>query len=747
MRPTNRRSGLAALAISLFVLTFASAQKQPTPPESLMPPSELHRLMAESKRAALAQRWDRLPLAAGGRLDASQLSYDVQAYDIAIRIDDTTQTLYGAVTMTTRCVATQVASIHVDLAASLIVDSILSPTGRLAAFHDSDLVEAHLGRDHAEGEEFALTVYYHGHPNEGGFKGFAFDTHLDNQVISSLSEPYFARTWWPCKDRMDDKADSFSIAITVDTSFYVASNGTLDSVAEHGNNSHTFHYTERHPMATYLFSVAISDYEVWTDSWVYNDGLDTMPIVHAVYPDRLSYSRGKYDVTPHALTVLSELFGLYPFADEKYGHANFEWGGAMEHQTMSSMSGSDFGFSEQVVVHEMAHQWWGDMITCESWGHIWLNEGWASYAEALYYLEKDGWTTYHDYMRAMDYTGGGTIFVSDTTSLHAIFHPGLSYDKGAWVLHMLRGVLGDSLFFAGVRAYYDSQYQHGAITTEKFRDLFEQASGTELDWFFEEWIYGEHRPDYRLAWYQEPAPAGGVDFYLLVRQIQTTQPQVFDMPVDVFFDFAALPDDTLTFRIDKRRCVFKLNFPSLVDMVILDPAGWVMKYSNREVWELRIVTTDEELTKGVRKVAAYTDTVEAKGGSGDYEFSLISGGLAPGLQLSSDGVIFGTPTDTGRYDFQVRVEDNRRAYSDEADLMILIESPPAFAGDVNYDLDGPNLADVTYLTQYLYHSALPPPVMKAADLDSSCQVDLLDLLYFVDHLFRAGPAPRMGCAE
>ena len=216
-----------------------------------------------------------------------------------------------------------------------------------------------------------------------------------------------------------------------------------------------------------------------------------MIITHYSYPERFNSSRkALLDETSAMIEVFSQKYGEYPFVDEKYGHANFAWGGGMEHQTMTSMGASDFGFSEPVVVHEAAHQWWGDMITCESWSDIWLNEGWASYAEADYYLEKNGWFAYHNYMNSMAYTGGGTIYVYDTTNVWNIFHGGRSYDKGAWVVHMLRGVLGHEAFYQGVEAYYNSEFQHGAADTEDFRDVFEAATGVELDWFFEEWIYG-----------------------------------------------------------------------------------------------------------------------------------------------------------------------------------------------------------------------------------------------------------------
>ena len=589
-------------------------------------PSQIHQQMANAKAAALAEKDVRRQMAAAAPQVNTQTDYDVRFYDIALRVNDTTETLYGVVKIVAAAAVDGVNQAQIDFHIDMTVDSIIGQTAGLTYTRNGNVVTVALGQTYNTGQVFRMTFFYHGHPTEGGFQAFAFDSRLGKPVISSLSEPYFARTWWPCKDRMDDKADSFNIAVTVDTSMYVGSNGTLDSTVSHGNNTHTFYWRVRYPMATYLFSVAISDYTVWYDKWVYNSGLDTMPLVHAVYSDLYDTSLVRLAVTPYALTVFSSIYGQYPFAMEKYGHANFEWGGAMEHQTMTSTAGTNFGFSEPVVVHEMSHQWWGDMITCESWGHVWLNESWASYSEAAYYYVKSGRQAYVDYMNGMAYTGGGTIFVEDTTSVWNIFDGNLSYDKASWVLHMLRGMLGDSLFFAGVNAYYHSPYQWGAATTEEFRDVFEQATGWDLNWYFQDWIYGEYRPNYQYRLYQEASDTGGTDVFLLVKQIQTTNPQVFHMPVQFLFTFPTLPNDTVTLWCNDRRKLFKFNFPENVSTVVCDPATWVLKYSSQYAWQLHLVTLNEELRNPIRYVP-YLDTIEARGGSGFNTFSITAGTL------------------------------------------------------------------------------------------------------------------------
>ncbi|MEW5994333.1 MAG: M1 family aminopeptidase [Candidatus Zixiibacteriota bacterium] len=705
-------------------------------------PSQIHQRLWEAKVGSHLDRQVTRRMAAAADAFSTQTNYDVQFYDIFIRVNDTTEIIYGCVGIVALAAEDGVNQVQIDFYDNMTIDSIVAPSGSLTYSRAGNIVTVTLDGTYNTGQQFQFDFYYYGHPVEGGFQAFSFDWRLDSRVISTLSEPYFARTWWPCKDRMDDKADSFNIAIEVDTSFYVASNGTLDSTVAGGGNSHTFYYSVRYPMVTYLFSLAISNYTVWYDEWVYNGGLDTMPIVNAVYPDRYVYSLDKFGVTPGAITAYSDNYGEYPFVDEKYGHANFEWGGAMEHQTMSSMSGSDFGFSTPVVVHELSHQWWGDMITCKSWSDIWLNEGWASYSEALYYLETEGWASYHSYMNGMDYSGGGTIYIYDTTSVWNIFGS-IVYDKGAWVVHMLRGILGDSPFFTCVDAYYHSQYQHAAATTEEFKNVFETASGVELDWFFDEWIYGTYRPNYRWSYYQEPAISGGQNLYLRVEQIQTTDPQVFTMPVDFFFDVSSGPDDTLTLWIDKRVVLHKLNFPSAISTVQLDPAGWVLKYQSSQSGQLYIITLPEELDSAEQYIS-YSDTVEARGGVGARLWSISSGSLPSGYTLNNLGVISGITSDTGMFEFTVRVDDAGSSWYDEVAYQLYVEPSPGIPGDV--DSSGEvDVADLTFLVAYLFQGGAAPQILNTADVDASCQINVDDVTYYVAYLFQGGPALQWGC--
>ncbi|MBK7141565.1 MAG: putative Ig domain-containing protein [bacterium] len=733
------------LILTLFLLTTAitaSADSVSDTDWTNVPSSQIHQQMSLAKsRALLSERFATQRIATAPMAN-TQTNYDVGFYDVRMRINDTTEIIYGTVRIVAAAAEDNVSQVQVDFYDNMTIDSITWPGGTRTYSRTTNVVTIDLDHAYNTGEQFEMTVHYHGHPIEGGFQAFAFDTRTSGKVMSSLSEPYYARTWWPCKDRMDDKADSFNIAIQVDSAFYVGSNGTLDSTIL-STNTRTYYYCVRYPMASYLFSVACSKYTVWTNNYIYNGGLDTMPVVHATYPDRYSYALPRWGITPNAISLLSETFGPYPFLDEKYGHSNFEWGGGMEHQTMTSMTGSNFGFSEAVVVHELTHQWFGDMITCNNWGHIWLNEGFASYGEAVYYLNRDGWTNYHSYMQSQDYTLGGTIYVYDTSSVGNIFN-NIVYDKGSWVVHMLRGVLGETKFAQAMDAYVTSQYQHKSATTEQFRDLVEVTTGEELDWFFQEWIYGTYRPAYQFAYYGENTP-GGWNLYLHVAQTQTTNPQVFTMPVDIAIDYLDGTHDTVTVMVDERDEMFKLTLPKQVVNAEFDPNRWILRYLTDLTWGMYIVTTTPELDEGAQ-YHPYRDTIEQRGSQGALDITFLSGSLPPGLSIDAEGVITGLPTDTGSFTFTIRYRDTWGGTSDQATFTLHIGPGQLVPGDVNLSFTQCDLSDLSLIIAYLTIPGQTIPLGLTADVNNSCVVDLSDLSTMISFLTVGNVTMQVGCA-
>lgn len=742
----NLRYSLKFLIVILILIIPLSSIGADIVDDKLNNPVELHKWLAERKIEALKRKRAIQDKQLEISKSVQQENFDVKFYDIKMRVNDTTEIIYGAIKIAGEALVDNFQNVDIDYDNyfQMYIDSITHPvSGHLNYNRSGDVVTIILSQSINTGEQFEFTFYYHGHPDyQSG--AFSWRTYDGKKTIYTLSEPYYSRVWWPCKDRADDKADSFYIAITVDTSMYAASNGTLDSVVEHGDNSHTYHYTEHYPMANYLFSLAISDYTVWYDEWVYNDEKDTMPLVNAIYPS--AYERSlNLEVTPEVLDVLSKNFGLYPYADEKYGHACWLWGGAMEHQTMTSTYPSTWGFSDMLVTHEAGHQWWGDYITCKDWHHIWINEGFASYSEALLAYERGGHSYYISYMNSMAYYGSGTIYVHDTTDESAIFNSNLSYDKGAWVVHMLRGVLGETLFFAAMDAAYNSDLKYGSATTEELRDVFEEATGVELDDFFEQWIYGEYYPTYNYSIWEELSDTGGYDYFIYVQQFAINYPQFFNMPVQFTFEDALNNTDTLRFTIDENYHLFKTNFPEQKISYDLDPAGWILKSKKLVNWNIHLITPSGEIKSGLRG-EAYNGLIEYRSETAVVEASVVSGSLPDGLTLGIDGILSGITPDTGKFDFYVRFK-NQSGFISESNMYSIYIAPKYFmAGDIN--LDGIfDIDDAIFFVDFAFKEGPSPILRDIADLNNDCQVDIDDLVYLVNYQFKGGPEPLIGCAK
>jgi len=443
----------------------------------------------------------------------------------------------------------------------------------------NSILTVNLDTTYQFGENFSISIQYSGIPRSSGFQGFKFDVNKYNSpVISTLSEPFTAQTWWPCKDDPSDKLDSAKIVVTVPKPLVVASNGLLIETRDNADNTTTFTWFEKYPIATYLISLAISNYTVFADSFEYSPG-SFMPIQYYVYPEEYNTALIAFQPIPRMLQVYSEMFGMYPFVEEKYGQAQFEWGGAMEHQTCTSIGGVSVNW-ESIYAHELAHQWFGDLVTNENWHHIWMNEGFASYSEALWVEAAYGKQAYHQFMNATLNSMGSfaeqAIYRDDVSNPYKIFDWTV-YRKGMWVLHMLRHVIGDQMFFEIMREYPNHpDFAFKTTTTEKFRDFIEAKSGMDLDWFFEEWIYGVKYPIYEWGYkifFQGNSPK----LYLEIRQKQEEIAPVFTMPIDIVIHYSDTESDTVIVWNKTRIDSFTLDLKGKPIDVEFDPDNWILK--------------------------------------------------------------------------------------------------------------------------------------------------------------------------
>ncbi len=464
--------------------------------------------------------------------------------------------------------------VPLDLSDPMTVDSVVMNGARMSFSHAFSLLWVTLDTMYREGQLFEFTVCYSGVPVSRGFGSFLFGSHGLTPWVWSLSQPYGARDWWPCKDHPLDKADSVDILVTCDARFKVGSNGRLVSITGHGNGTHTYAWSERYPIATYLVSIALTNYMEFSD-WFHYSPSDSMQVLNYVLPEQFSIVRANAAKTVTMLEIFSRLFGLYPFIKEKYGHASFGVGGAMEHQTMTSTTTYD----EFVLAHELGHQWFGDLITCGSWRDLWLNEGFATYSEALYVEQRYGSPTYKNYMRPImegAKRAVGTLRVSDTSSVANLFNSNRVYDKGGAVLHMLRHVLGDTLFFASLRSYVaDPRLRYATAVTEDFRAACERTTGKDLGYFFDEWVDGEGYPLYEYSW-NTLATAGGFETTVRVEQrVKSTPPAFFTMPLDCRFSASGW-DTTIVVRNNAASQQFTLLLSHQPDSLRLDPGEWVL---------------------------------------------------------------------------------------------------------------------------------------------------------------------------
>jgi len=348
----------------------------------------------------------------------------------------------------------------------------------------------------------SVMVDYQGVPFDDGEDSFSIEYHDGVPILATLSEPYGAMTWWPCKQDLNDKIDSVHLVITVPPGNRAASNGML--IAEqHCEDRSIYQWKHKHPIAAYLVGVAVTNY-VQFSNYVKLDNIgrtDSIEILNYVYPEQLNQIKIDSRQIMNPFRLFNSLFGLYPFANERYGHAMWEWGGGMEHQTMSFMGVLEY----DLMAHELAHQWFGDFVTCGSWQDIWLNEGFATYLTGLCYeRDQEGiyWNAFKDLsIKRVLREPGGSVYCYDTTSTSRIFSARLSYSKGAMVLHMLRWEMGDEAFFRGMNNYlYDPRFANGYAKTADFQSVMETAADTSFQEFFNDWVYGEGYPRYTIKY-------------------------------------------------------------------------------------------------------------------------------------------------------------------------------------------------------------------------------------------------------
>lgn len=506
---------------------------------------------------------------------------------------------------------------------------------------DDKTVAMDLDRDYYRGEVLYIQVAYAGHPitrlvgttaqNWALHAGMFFEHHglLQEPFVYTSVEPWYAYLWWPVKDDGDnwncDKAKA-TINVTVPSSMVAVSNGVLDGVDTYASTKR-FRWRTEYETAAYLFFVAATNYSEHTYTYDYAmDGQSgSMPTSLWLFPenDLNPLNREKWRRTllglgddRGALKIFGDElnFGLYPFINEKYGINQCErgWGilppqpPAMEHQTCSAQPGNWryrkylFPMHEMVTSHELSHQWWGDLITCARWNDIWLNEAFASYCDALWFENHPfpltslipglgGPETLRLYMTRFHQpqTHDAALYCEDDQLTPGrMFDLDITYNRGAWLMHMLRHVLDPDgttdRFFELLRLYRDTFGPVGSASTADFVGLansFYRACGLgeSLDWFFAQWLYGSGAPAIEYNWSQPTV--GSIVIHVNQRQQELYGDPLFTLPLDVY-----VRQGTAWTRVGmvwtsnaSSSGEYLVNVTGPVDQVDLDRYDWVLK--------------------------------------------------------------------------------------------------------------------------------------------------------------------------
>ena len=471
-------------------------------------------------------------------VNPNTLNYDITYHKLEFTVDPSVNYISGKVT-TTYTAISNMTTLTFDLTSSIIVSSVKKNGVNLTFLQNaSNELIINLPATQTTGTLATVEIIYEGDPTSSGFGSFTADVHNGTPVLWTLSEPFGARDWWPCKQDLNDKIDNIDVYITAPSQYQSVSNGMEQSAIVNGA-SKTTHFKHNYPIPAYLIAIAVTNYQIYNQQ----AGLGTVaspffPIVNYMYPETAPANQASLAPTPAIMNLYESLFGDYPFRNEKYGHAQFGWGGGMEHTTVSFMTaGGSGGYSRSLIAHELGHQWFGDKITCGTWKDIWLNEGITEYLAGLVVENLDGQTSFTNWKNSKNISitsqPTGNLYLTDaqSTDVNRIFSSRITYNKGSMVTNMLRFKMGDINFFQAMKNYLaDPNYAYAYAITPQFQAKLESVHGSSLQEFFNDWVYNQGYPTYTINAYNSGAGQATVQ----ISQV-TSDPSVsfFEMPVPV----------------------------------------------------------------------------------------------------------------------------------------------------------------------------------------------------------------------
>lgn len=515
------------------------------------------------------------------RVNPNTQNYDITYHELRFTVNPNNTTPYiSGVVKSTFTALSNMNTVTFDMATALVVSSVTMNSSNLTFNQSNYELNINLPATLTTGNSATVEITYAGSPPQAE-GGFTRSTHSGTPVIYTLSEPFGARDWWPCKQDLTDKINSFDIYITCPDTYIGVSNGLLQSSTTTGGNT-TRHYKHNYPIPAYLISLNVTNYTTYN----IQAGLGTVespffPINNYLYPENNTSSvQAQIDQTVPIMNVFETKFGPYPYRNEQYGHVQFGWGGGMEHATLSSMN----SWGRSLIAHELGHQWFGDKVTCGSWKDIWLNEGLTEYTAGIVVEELDGPASFVSWkdgkINNITSSASGAVYLTDAEALNVnrIFSSRLSYNKGSMVTHMLRWVMGDANFFQALRNYLtDSNLAYGYALTNDLKGHLEALHGSSLSEFFNDWIYMQGYPTYDVTaqnW-------GAGQAKITINQTQShASVTFFEMPLEIRLTGAGgLVHDVVVNNTTNNQD-FIVSVPFVVTGVQFDPNRHIISRNN-----------------------------------------------------------------------------------------------------------------------------------------------------------------------
>jgi aminopeptidase N len=501
---------------------------------------------------------------------------DVGFYFLDLHISDSSTYITGKVTVQMTLLEEGVQAIALDMGLHLSADSV-RVDGKPASFsHNGNVLTVTFPEAYEKGIIFSCDVFYHGLGTAAGDISGIYNkvNQFGDRITWTLSEPLSALNWFPCKQSLSDKADSVYVYLSTDRRLKAGSNGLLTSTVDLSGDRVRYEWKSRYPIDFYLISFALGPYRDYSFYATGPNITDSVLVQNYIYDDDDYFNQNKasIDETAPLINLYSGLFGPYPFAAEKYGHCVAPSGGGMEHQTMTTL----VNFSFLLVAHELAHMWFGDYVTCHTWGDIWVNEGFASYSEYLAYqylttqTEADNWIIRTQNYIKSDPEGSVFVPVPSQTDEDRIFDYRLTYGKGAAIIHMIRQEVGNDSLFFGILKEFLKQNKLSTATGNDFRDLLTEKTGKSFDRFFEQWYMGEGYPIHDINWSHQ-------NDTLYITSVQTVSASTPSFDVLIEFAVRVNDKDTLfTFRQDSGYKSWKVPLIGNVSGVVVDPHHWLL---------------------------------------------------------------------------------------------------------------------------------------------------------------------------